>query len=142
MKHLKKTLCIVSVLTIGIILGSLYERNSHSPIRSSHSSSVHYCSCIEDNPESYNSLLVEVERINSELETAIENFVANNSLRGSYIAILRITKNGDPITFDLVTDRDIDEVIYLEFKQLVGSYFSQYDQVIADVHTKHHGQNK
>jgi hypothetical protein len=140
---MKRIALAFGILLVGIVLGAIVEKHKWTELVWKDADWVveepiviHFCGCIQDNPESYNTLLDEAERINHEIAKATNHFLKHNNLKSSdFAAVIRVTTNGNPRVAVWCSHRSprITE-LYSTYRELVSPYFKQYWSRFSEVH--------
>lgn len=140
---MKRIALAFGILLVGIVLGAVAEKHKwtelvwvdadwvvQEPIV------IHFCGCIQDNPESYNTLLDEAERINDEIAKASKLFLKQNNLKSlDFSAVIRVTKNGTPRVTVWCSHRSPRVTqLYSNYRELVHPYFKQYWATFNSIH--------
>jgi hypothetical protein len=140
---MKRIALAFGILLVGVVLGAIVEKHKWIELVWADAGWVekepiviHYCGCIQDNPESYNALLDEAERINDEVANVTKQFLKRNHLNSSdFSAVIRVTKNGNPRVAVWCSHRSprITE-LNSNYRELVSPYFKQYWSRFSEVH--------
>lgn len=143
---MKRKLTLISLLLLGVILGVTIERGTslsklvyHDPyLVFPKRTSLHYCLCIEENPERYNELLDKAEKINDELAEETARFLEKRGLMSSDLAaVIQVNRNGNTTTRVWCSNRT-PEVTNLgeEYFSLVEKYDARYDTLLSSFHPR------
>jgi hypothetical protein len=139
-----KTIALAfGILLVGIVLGAIAEKHKWTELVWEDADWVveepiviHYCGCIQDNPESYNALLDEAERINEEILEATKLFQKRNNLKTfDFSALIRVTSNGNPRIVVFCSHRSPRiSALYSNYRKMVSPYFEQYRARFDEIH--------
>lgn len=140
---MKRISLVFGILLVGIVLGAIAEKHKWSELIWEAADRVdeepivvHYCGCIENNPESYNTLLDEAERINDAIAKETNRFLKQNNLKSfDFSAVIRVTINGNPRVAVWCSHRSPKiSKLYPSYRELVSPYFKQYRSRFNEVH--------
>jgi hypothetical protein len=140
---MKKALIILFTLVVGVLVGIVLEKHKLTEsvyhdayVGQAESDITHYCGCIEDNPESYNDLLDEVEKINDDLDAATRDFLAQNGLKPfDMCAVLRITRNGNPRMSVWCSNRTPKVTSLFDgYSDVTSIYHARYMKLLNNLH--------
>jgi len=136
-----------TTLFLGLVLGVVAERVfsltklvHHDPyIVIPDRVSIHYCTCVEENPARYNMLLDGAERINADLSEETDRFLRIHGLRSSDLtAVIQVNRNGNTTTRVWCSNRTPKVTgLAAEYLVLVEKYNAQYGALLSGLHSEY-----